>query len=184
MSDIGTWISDFYKLNPDALADTADVPVAKTWKLDLNKVLMAIDTRDRGFYSRLTADEKKEANPWKLMRFMSSSVQSPERYLTRTNKIINCRFGAIPKEHIELQWLLLTACSSGKSVKHVWIPPSRKALKNRLEEALIQLNPRMKDDELALWQKINTKADFIQYFKDNAFDDNTIKEIFKGSSKE
>ena len=37
----------------------------------------------------------------------------------------------------------------------------------------------MKDADLELLQQINTQEDFEEFFKANALDDKTIKEIFK-----
>jgi hypothetical protein len=113
------------------------------------------------------------------MRYMSSSQNDAEYHLTMVNDVVNCNFSVISK-HPELQWKLLTLCGTSKKQFHPWIAPGKRAKKNKLEEALIQFFPLMKDSDLELLQQINTKSDFEQFFKNNAFDDKTIKEIFKG----
>ena len=113
---------------------------------------------------------------------MSSSQGNSVDHLLLVNSIVNSNFSAISK-HPELQWKLLAMCGTNKKQFHQWIPPGKKAKKNRLEEALISFFPLMKDDELEMLQQINTKEDFEQFFKENAFDDKTIKEILKGDTK-
>ena len=41
----------------------------------------------------------------------------------------------------------------------------------------------MKDDDIELMLKLNTKEDLEEFFKDNGLDDKTIKELFKGAAK-
>lgn len=178
MSDIGNWLESFRDLNPDAV-DT-DVKLDKKDNiLPLALELAGMDFKDKDFYSDLTDDQKKVISLWVLMRYMSSSQNDADYHLTMVNDVVNTNFAVISK-HPELQWKLLAICGTGKKQFHSWIPPGKKAKKNRLEEALIGFFPLMKDSDLEMLQQINSQEDFVEFFKQNAFDDKTIKEIFKG----
>ena len=177
------WINGFYELNPDAARHEEEVKAKKPAStLTLAMELPAMDYKDKDFYTNLSDEHKKEISLWILMRYMSSCQGDAEQHLTIVNDIVNVNFAALSK-HPELQWKLLSICGTNKKQFHPWIPPGKKAKKNRLEEALVSFFPLMKDDELEMFQQINTKEDFEQFFKDNAFDDKTIKEIFKGDTK-
>lgn len=181
--NVGDWINNFFELNPDADRFEEDVKSKKKEStLTLAMELPAMDFRDRDFYQNLSEEHKKEISLWILMRYMSSSQNAAEQHLTIVNDVVNTNFAALSK-HPELQWKLLALCGTGKKQFHPWIPPGKKAKKNRLEEALIQFFPLMKDEDLEMLQQINTKDDLEQFFRDNAFDDKTIKEIFKGDTK-
>lgn len=183
MSDMNEWLTGFYELNPDAARYEEPVKAKKKEStLTLAMELPAMDYKDKDFYKNLSDEHKKEISLWVLMRYMSSSQGDAEQHLTIVNDVVNMNFAALSK-HPELQWKLLTLCGTNKKQFHPWIPPGKKAKKNRLEEALTKFFPLMKDAELEMLQQINTKEDFEQFFRDNAFDDKTIKEIFKGDSK-
>jgi hypothetical protein len=183
IDNVSDWLNGFYNLNPDAERFEEEVKSKKKEStLTLAMELPAMDYKDKDFYTNLSEEHKKEISLWILMRYMSSSQSDAELHLSLVNDIVNINFAALAK-HPELQWKLLSLCGTGKKQFHPWIPPGKKAKKNRLEEALVSFFPLMKDDDLAMLQQINTKEDFAQFFKDNAFDDKTIKEIFKGDTK-
>ena len=81
--------------------------------------------------------------------------------------------------HKELQWMLLSLCGTGRKTQRKFMKPARGVVKNKLEIVLMELNPLMKYDDIELLQKINTKEDFEEYFRANAFDDATINELLK-----
>ena len=176
------WVNGFYELNPEASRFEEVKTKKKESTLTLAMELPAMDYRDMDFYTNLSDEHKKDISLWVLMRYMSSSQGNSVDHLLLVNSIVNSNFSAISK-HPELQWKLLAMCGTNKKQFHQWIPPGKKAKKNRLEEALISFFPLMKDDELEMLQQINTKEDFEQFFKENAFDDKTIKEILKGDTK-
>lgn len=179
MSDISNWLDSFRELNPDSTIDDDAKAGKKDNILPLALELAGMDFRDKSFYSNLNEEQKKVISLWVLMRYMSSAQNDADYHLTMVNDVVNTNFAVISK-HPELQWKLLALCGTGKKQFHTWIPPGKKAKKNRLEEALIGFFPLMKDSDLELLQQINTQEDFVEFFKQNAFDDKTIKEIFKG----
>jgi len=182
-NDVGNWVDTFFELNPDADRHEEVVKAKKKEStLTLAMELPAMDYRNKDFYKNLSEEHKKEISLWILMRYMSSSQSDADHHIIMVNEFVNANFSTLSK-HPELQWKLLALCGTDKKQFHPWIPPPKKAKKNKLEEALILLNPLLKDDELEMLQKINTQADFEEYFRDNALDDKSIKEIFKGDTK-
>ncbi len=180
---MGDWVNQFFDLNPDAVRHEAETKTKKPAStLTLAMELPAMDLRDKEFYTNLSEEHKKEISLWLLMRYMSSSQGDAEHHIMMVNDIVNSNFSVISK-HPELQWKLLALCGTGKKQFHPWIPPPRGVKKNKLEQALSDLNPLMKSDELELFQRINTKEDFEEYFRDNGYDDKAIKELLKGDSK-
>ena len=182
MSEVNEWLSSFFELNPDALIEDDTTTKKKENTLPLALELSAMDFRDKNFYVNLSDEHKKEISLWVLMRYMSSSKDDAALHLTLVNAVVNKNFTVISK-HPELQWRLLALCGTDKKQYHQWIPPGKRQKKNRLEEALVEFFPLMKDADLEMLQQINTKEDFEIFFRNNAYDDKTIKEILKGDTK-
>ena len=181
MSDtINDWLTGFYELNPDAIQQDDEVD-KKVNILPLALELAAMDYRDKNFYTNLNDEQRKAISLWVLMRWMSSSRGDAEQHLTLVNDVVNVNFSVISK-HPELQWKLLALCGTSKKQYRDWVTPGKKSKnskKNKVEEALLQFYPLMKDADLELLQQINTQEDFEEFFKANALDDKTIKEIYK-----
>ena len=145
----------------------------------LKDVMAAIDKKDRGFYQRLTDEQKKAFSAWMMMRY-ASSVQgrSSAQYLFMVNELVNKNFSDISK-HPELQWLLLSACGSGKVEFHPYIkPPNSKKKKDKISEFVYSVYPDLKRDELELFLSLNSKEDLKELAKNNGYDDKTIADIF------
>jgi len=189
------WINGFYELNPDAVPAEEAIKKSKDYKNDLFKdILPALDRKDIRYYSKLTDEQKKDISIFTLTRWMSSIESSTADQLCLVNDVVNKNSGIFSSaklsrnteeknKHKELQWMLLAICGTGRKERHVWPTAAKGKKKSLLEEALVSFFPLMKDDELDMLQQINTKEDFEQFFKDNAFDDKAIKEIFKGDTK-
>lgn len=73
--------------------------------------------------------------------------------------------------------MLLAVSGTGKAERHEWIAPPRGIKKNKLEEIILQHFPSLRDDELELFMAVNSNDDLEQFFKDNGFDDKTIKDF-------
>jgi len=150
-------------------------------KLPLNRVLSAMDRKDRKFYDSLSNEEKKAFSPFLMNRY-ASSVKGPselqEWWLIATNKRVNTYFFDLGK-HPKLQWLLLTSASPGMgSAFHEWIANKKKvASKNKIGKALNHIYPHAKPDEIELLEKLNTKADVKKYLEDLGYDDKQLKEL-------
>ena len=138
-------------------------------KLSINNEMTQFDRKNRDFYDELTADEKKKFSNFLMIRY-GSSVQGSrdlqEFYLIATNERLNKHFFAINR-HPKLQWLCSTTVSPGLGTqRHQWIAPKKKEPgAGSVKKQLAELYPHLKDDELELMAKINTKKDIDAYIK-------------------
>lgn len=138
-------------------------------KLSIQNEMAQFDRKNRTFYNELTADEKKKFSNFLMIRY-GSSVQGSrdlqEFYLISTNERLNKHFFAINR-HPKLQWLSATAVSPGMGPqRHQWIAPKKKEPgASGVLKQLAELYPHLKDDELELMAKINTKKDIDAYLK-------------------
>ena len=138
-------------------------------KLSINNEMAQFDRKDREFYDSLTTDEKKKFSNFLMIRY-GSSVQANADfqyfYLKRTNEWLNKNFFAINK-HPKLQWLCATTVSPGMGIqRHNWIAPKKKEPgAGSFKKQLAELFPNLKDDEIDLMAKINTKKDIDTYLK-------------------
>lgn len=177
-NDIGDWIDGFYAMNPDAVKEEETKKKKKESTLGLPTELLAMDTCNMSFYKNLSDEHKKEISLWVLMRFMSSSQSIPEHHLMMVNDLVNHNFSNLTK-HPELQWKLLALCGTGRKQFHPWIAPPKGVKKNKVEAAIIERYPLLKDDELELLLQINTQEELEAFFRENGMDDKSIKELFK-----
>jgi hypothetical protein len=138
-------------------------------KLSINNEMAVLDCKDREFYDNLTADERKKFSNFLMIRY-GSSVQGSrdlqEFYLIATNERLNKQFFNINK-HPKLQWLCATTISPGMGTqRHQWIAPKKKEPgTGSIKKQLSELYPHLKDDEIDLMAKINTKKDIDAYLK-------------------
>lgn len=124
-------------------------------KINLQEILLALDTNDKGFYSRLDDEQKKEFSPWLMMRYASSVTgENFEYYLTMVNEIVNVNFSILSK-HPELLWMLLSICGSGRKEFHPFIqqPKKKGQLSGKRLNFIKSLYPMNNDDELRIISK-------------------------------
>mgnify|MGYP003650362459 FL=1 len=155
------------------------VKAKKAPAIPLKDVMAAIDKKDRDFYNRLTAEQKKAFSAWMMMRYCSS-VQGRDaaNYIFMTNELVNYQFMEVSK-HPELQWLLLSACGVGKIQFHPYLkPPNSKKKKNKVTDFLYELNPHMKAEDIQILVDLNTKEELQQLAQEHGYDDKSIKDIF------
>ena len=138
--------------------------------LNLNSELAALDLKDRQFRQKLTDEERKKFSTYLMLRYSASvegSVDLQAYYLMATNENVNKNFFELGKKHDELQWLTCTTVSPGMgSHRHQWIAPKKKeAGASGIKKQLAELFPTLKDDEIELMAKLNTKKDIDAYLK-------------------
>ena len=137
-------------------------------KLSIANEMACFDRKDRDFYDSLTEEERKKFSNYLMIRWGSSVQGSPELqeyYLIATNERLNKHFFDLGK-HPKLQWLCATTVSPDLGVfRHNWISPKKKE-PNGIKKQLAELFPHLKDDELDLMAKINTKKDIDNYLKE------------------
>lgn len=147
--------------------------------IPLKEIMAAIDKKDRGFYSRLSIEQKKAFSAWMMMRYCSS-VQGrfSADYIFMTNELVNKDFSEVSK-HPELQWLLMSACGSGKVEFHPYIkPPTARKKKNKVFEFVYGIYPHMKAEDIEEFIKLNNTADLKKLAEAHGYDDKSIKDIF------
>ena len=147
--------------------------------IPLKDIMAALDKRDKGYYNRLTPEQKKAFSSWMMMRY-ASSVQGKDaaHYIYMTNELVNRDYSEVSK-HPELQWLLLSACGVGKVQFHPYLkPPNAKKKKDKVSEFLYSIHPHMKSEEVTLLQELNSKDELKEYARSHGYDDKTIKDIF------
>lgn len=138
-------------------------------KLSIANEMAVFDRKDREFYDSLTNDERKKFSNFLMIRYGSSvqgSADLQHFYLVATNERLNKHFFSINK-HPKLQWLCATTVSPDMGImRHNWIALKKKETgSNSIKKQLMELYPNMKDDEIELMSKINTKKDIDAYLK-------------------
>ena len=141
-------------------------------KLSINNEMAVFDRKDRTFYDSLTPEERKKFSNFLMIRY-GSSVQGSrdlqEFYLISTNERLNKHFFTINR-HPKLQWLCATTVSPGLGTqRHQWIATKKKesgaAETGSVRKQLSEIYPHLRDDELDLMARINTKQDIDAYLK-------------------
>ena len=138
-------------------------------KLSINNEMAQFDRKNREFYDSLTVDEKKKFSNFLMIRYGSSvkgSRDLQEFYLIATNERLNKHFFAINR-HPKLQWMCATTVSPGMGNQfHQWIAPKKKEPgAGSFKKQLAELYPHLKDDEIDLMARLNTKKDIDAYLK-------------------
>ena len=138
-------------------------------KLSINNEMLVFDRKDRKFYDSLTEEERKKFSNYLMIRYGSSvqgSQDLQEFYLIATNERLNKHFFNINR-HPKLQWLCATTVSPGMGThRHQWIAPRKKEPgATGIRKQLSELYPHLKNDELDLMAKLNTKKDIDTYLK-------------------
>lgn len=138
-------------------------------KLSIQNEMAQFDRKNREFYDSLTDEERKKFSNYLMIRWGSSIQGSAELqgyYLQSCNHYLNKRFFDINR-HSKLQWLCATAVSPGLGTqRHQWIAPKKKeAGASGLRKQIAELFPHLKDDEVELMSRINTKKDIDTYLK-------------------
>ena len=139
-------------------------------KLSIQNEMAQFDRKNRDFYDELSDEERKKFSNYLMIRW-GSAVQGSrdlqEFYLIATNERFNKNFFAINR-HPKLQWLTATTVSPDMGThRHPWIAPKKKEPgAGSIRKQLAELYPHLKDDEIELMAKINTKKDIDAYLKE------------------
>jgi hypothetical protein len=138
-------------------------------KLSIQNEMSEFDRKNREFYDDLTPEEKKKFSNYLMIRWGSSvqgSRELQEFYLIATNERLNKHFFDINR-HPKLQWLCATTVSPGLGAqRHQWIAPKKKEPgASGIRKQLAELYPHLRDDEIELMAKLNTKRDIDAYLK-------------------
>ena len=92
-------------------------------RIPLNKVLPALDRKDRKFYDNLSDEEKKAFSSFLILKYSASIIGDSELehyYIASTNHYANKHMFDLAR-FPKLQWLMLTAVSPDLgSQRHSW----------------------------------------------------------------
>lgn len=143
-------------------------------KLSIHNEMAQFDLKNRTFYDELTVEERKKFSNYLMIRWGSSvqgSRELQEFYLISTNERLNKRFFEINR-YPKLQWLASTTVSPDMGThRHQWIAPKkREAGASGVRRQLAEIYPHLRDDEIELMAKINTKKEIDTYFRDSGQD--------------
>ena len=149
-------------------------------KLSIKSEMAAFDNKDRSFYDSLTLEERKKFAPFLMIRYGSAVSGSPELqewYLRATNERLNVNFFDIGR-HPKLQWLLCTTVSPSMGKQyHEWIAPKKRISEgNKVQKFIRTMYPELKEDEIALLGRLNSKDDIKQLARELGFDEKRIKD--------
>lgn len=155
-------------------------PVDYNSKLYIGNELAALDRKDRGYFDSMTEEEQKKFSPFLMIRWGSTVEGDPDMqayYLMSTNERLNKNFFDIStSEHKKLQWLMATAISPGMGKqKHNWLSNKKKENNNKAEKFLRQLYPHLKEDEIELLGRLNSKDNLKQLAREHGWDEKRIK---------
>jgi hypothetical protein len=140
-------------------------------KLDIFKVLSAIDNKNYQLYDNLTDEERKGFTAFITMKWLASVNGSHELehyYLAAVNHFTNKNLFDINK-HPKLQYLTLVASAPGVGKqRHQWLKvrPKAKDKGSEIRKELAQLFPAMKDSDLDVLSNQITKRDLTKYKKE------------------
>jgi hypothetical protein len=151
-------------------------------KLNIGYEMTQLDRKNRDFYDDLTDEERKKFSTYLMVRW-SSSVQADgdiqAYYVMSCNENLNTNFFDI-SQHPKLQWLCATTVSPGiGTFRHQWISPKKKEGSDaKISKALRALFPDLKEDEIDVLRRINTKDDIKQLAREHGWTDDRIKKEF------
>lgn len=150
--------------------------------ISIKNEMLAIDTKDRGWWDRLTDDERKKVGPWILMRYTSacknSNQQFEEHYLEWTNELVNVNFNSL-SHHPQLQIQLMQALGLGMSMYHPWIAPGKKGKSNKLHQTFQKIYRHMNDDEIDIMINMYDKDELTELLEQHGIDKKEIKKLLK-----
>lgn len=170
-------------------------------KLDIFRVLKALDTKDVNFYANLSEEERKEFQPFLVTRWMSGI--SSARQVVFINELVNPYLFVthIQRDHKDLLWRLMTLVTTGKSQRYFWNklpgrastskPVSTKLLADKynysLREASDALECLSGNDILDLAEEMGVQSDDLakirKEFKDETLKADSIKTKSKKEKK-
>jgi hypothetical protein len=139
--------------------------MAKEYKSNLADILASLDKKDYDLFSKMNDEQKKDFQPFVLMRYMSSLPDGPESLyaLIAVNEMVNKNFWDLTSEK-DLQAKLLSASGIGKKSYHQWISNKSQNV-NTLHSFILRIfenkNWHCNKTEVDMFCKNNTLDDII-----------------------
>lgn len=151
-----------------------------TDKLNIGYEMAMFDTKNRDFFDDLSPEEQKKFSPFLMIRWGSvvegnSDLQA--YYLMSVNERLNKNFFDVStSQHKKLQWLLATTVSPGMGrQRHNWLAGKKKESNNKALKFFREIYPHLKEDDIELLGRLNSKDDIKQLARAHGWDDRRIK---------
>ena len=150
-------------------------------KLPLKDILAAIDMNAKSVWDELSDEEQKQVSFFLLNRYASAvkgNNTQKELAIFKTNEYYNKNFFTIQK-HKKLLWFLLCmTANEKKDIRyHEWIGYKLKdaSAQNKAVKFLKALYPNMKEEEIEMLAKINSKEELKELAESYGMDKTEIK---------
>lgn len=146
-------------------------------KLDIFRVLNALNKKDAGFFETLSEEEKKEFQPFLVARWMSGTPSAQQVFLI--NEVSN-KYNFSLTNHKQLLWQLLCVSNSGQNQRYTWnkLPGKSTSGKPNAARAVMQYYKySMKDAIQAL--KVLSRNDVLEIAQDLGWQQEDIAKIRK-----
>ena len=138
--------------------------------LDIKRLMRAVDSRDKQWYSKLTDDEKKMYSPYMTLKW-TASVEHKERtvkefYIEEANENLNKHLWTLSKNHKGLLWRLTAMCGSTFVLFHKRIYPKKTKTntKSKMKE-LQEIFPTAKQKDLDVLDITMSNKEFTELKK-------------------
>jgi hypothetical protein len=151
----------------------------KEYKLDLFKVLGAVDTKSKDFYNNLTDEEKKSVPFVPMLRMISTASDQSglhDYHILMANEILNQGFWEYTK-HPELLWQLFCVVGYGKKQYHQYIKMKRESTTPKIDNLLLKKHFNASDEELNLSKLLMNKENLEELAKGYGLGDSEIREL-------
>lgn len=148
-------------------------------KIDLFKMMAAIDRGDSKFLESLSEEERKTFGGWTEM-IWASAVKNTDMapfYIEMLNEYVNKNMSALNK-HPELLFKLMTVVGMGDTFKHEWVGVPQAHKKSKIQQFLSELYPGASRSDLELMEQINDKNDLKDLARQHNYPENDIKKWF------
>lgn len=154
----------------------------KKFKLDVFRLLEALDRRDFNYYKNLTEEEKKGFAGVVAMRWMTAvknnTKESQMYHIISINDNVNKNLWS-PKlaDHPELTYLTLAMCGVGRKQMHEWVKGPSKRNTGKVFDFIRTLYPMASNEELELFLKMNDVEDFVELATDMGWEKPEITKL-------
>lgn len=138
--------------------------------LDLKPLLRSIDSRNKKYYSNLSAEDKKLFSAFLVMRYASSVDGDQffqEHYVDSVNTFVNMNFWSLSK-HPDLQWKLLSMCGATTPMFHPYIHSGGKGKsKDKTREQVAKVMGASKQSDIDAFMAVNDTKDIKKWLEDH-----------------
>jgi predicted PolB exonuclease-like 3'-5' exonuclease len=160
-----------------------------TGGMDLFVVLGYLDQRNLGVHEALSEDpdilkELERSVGWLLPQWMTGASRDDvlEEIATKFDEHCNKRWFEL-SSNPKLQTKLLACCGTGNKVRHRFFKPKRATSASKMTEMLRHKYVDIREHEVALWCRRNSKADFKELAMALGYQPVEVKELVKAYDK-